>query len=173
MHAYIARGVDLAIVNPILVEALSYARKEGNRFEQLRLLALTAWQQLQLDKATAATDKVLEAAYLAIETGYVRVLLDIPELMNLLKELDIPLILSEVKTEETTHSAMSKPGLTPQEQKVLKLLAAGYMYQQIADEMVISINTVRSHVRNIYRKLGAKRREEAIRKAFQLSWLPG
>ena len=39
---------------------------------------------------------------------------------------------------------------------------------EIAGEMYISINTVKTHLRNIYRKLAATRRGEAVRRARQL-----
>jgi DNA-binding CsgD family transcriptional regulator/pimeloyl-ACP methyl ester carboxylesterase len=52
-------------------------------------------------------------------------------------------------------------GLSPREVEVLRLLAAGRSNQQIADELVISPNTVNRHVSNIYAKTGAANRVEA------------
>ena len=43
---------------------------------------------------------------------------------------------------------------------------------EIAASMFISVNTVRTHVRNILRKLGAGRRNEAVRLAWELDLLP-
>ena len=51
--------------------------------------------------------------------------------------------------------------LSPREVEVLRLLAAGKSNQQIADELVISINTVNRHVSNIYAKAGVANRAEA------------
>jgi DNA-binding CsgD family transcriptional regulator/pimeloyl-ACP methyl ester carboxylesterase len=51
--------------------------------------------------------------------------------------------------------------LSPRETEVLHLLAAGRSNQQIADELVISLNTVNRHVSNIYAKTGAANRAEA------------
>jgi DNA-binding NarL/FixJ family response regulator len=51
--------------------------------------------------------------------------------------------------------------LSPREIEVLRLLAAGRSNQQIADELVISLNTVNRHVSNIYAKTGAANRAEA------------
>jgi len=62
--------------------------------------------------------------------------------------------------------------LTPKEQEVLVHLAALLTTGEIADRMTISVNTVRTHVRTILRKLGASRRNEAIRRAWALGLLP-
>jgi LuxR family maltose regulon positive regulatory protein len=55
--------------------------------------------------------------------------------------------------------------LTAQEQAVLTLLAEDLTYEQIAQALTISINTVRTHVKNIYRKLAVRRRDQAIQRA--------
>jgi DNA-binding CsgD family transcriptional regulator len=52
-------------------------------------------------------------------------------------------------------------GLTKCEQKVLAELAVGHLYKEIADKQNISINTVKKHCKNIYRKLQVKSRAEA------------
>ncbi|MFV0285883.1 MAG: LuxR C-terminal-related transcriptional regulator [Demequina sp.] len=52
--------------------------------------------------------------------------------------------------------------LTPSEQVTLELLARGLSQQQIARERTVSLNTVRSQLRSLYRKLGASDRHEAV-----------
>jgi len=56
--------------------------------------------------------------------------------------------------------------LTPKEKEILKALAKGLRYKEIADEMNISIETVRSHARKIYEKLHVQSRTEALNKVF-------
>lgn len=55
-------------------------------------------------------------------------------------------------------------GLTVREEEALSLLAKGYLYKEIAEQMFISIDTVRSHIRHIYDKLHVKTRTDAILK---------
>ena len=57
--------------------------------------------------------------------------------------------------------------LTPREAEVLKLIAAGKSNQEIAQELVISFNTVTNHVKNILGKTGSSNRTEAANFAFQ------
>ncbi|HHV62428.1 MAG TPA: response regulator transcription factor [Firmicutes bacterium] len=52
--------------------------------------------------------------------------------------------------------------LTRTEEKVMELLARGYRNQAIADALFISVNTVKTHVHSIFRKLKVKSRAEAI-----------
>ena len=56
--------------------------------------------------------------------------------------------------------------LTPKEKEILKELAKGLRYKEIADEMKISIETVRSHARKIYEKLQVQSRTEALNKVY-------
>jgi DNA-binding NarL/FixJ family response regulator len=57
--------------------------------------------------------------------------------------------------------------LTQREKEVLTLLADGNNYQEIADRIFISVDTVRHHIRNIYRKLHAHSQSEAVAKAIR------
>lgn len=55
--------------------------------------------------------------------------------------------------------------LSQREREVLEWLSRGYSYKEIAAQLFISIETVRTHIRNIYEKLHARNRTEALRKA--------
>jgi DNA-binding NarL/FixJ family response regulator len=52
--------------------------------------------------------------------------------------------------------------LSPREVGVLELLVAGYLLKEIADHMSIGVETVRTHVNHIYRKLHVRSRTEAV-----------
>ena len=57
--------------------------------------------------------------------------------------------------------------LTPREQEVLSLLVKGYGTREIAQILVISPNTVRNHIQNIFQKLHVHRRAEAVAYAIK------
>lgn len=54
--------------------------------------------------------------------------------------------------------------LSRREQEILELLNKGYRYKEIADKVFVSIETIRTHVRNIYEKLQVNSRVEALKK---------
>jgi DNA-binding NarL/FixJ family response regulator len=56
--------------------------------------------------------------------------------------------------------------LTARENEILTLLSKGQLYKEIADELKISVSTVRQHIHNIYEKLHVQNRTEALNKAF-------
>lgn len=64
-------------------------------------------------------------------------------------------------------SEPTKAHLTPQEHRFLTLLSKGYSYQAAADELDVSLNTVRNYVRAIYEKLHVHSRSGAVGKALR------
>ncbi len=61
--------------------------------------------------------------------------------------------------------------LSDRELDVLRYLPSNLTTPEIADEMMISINTVRTHIKNIYQKLGVHKRSEAVRRAQEVKLL--
>ena len=64
-------------------------------------------------------------------------------------------------------------GLSERQHEVLQLLASGARNQEIADQLFLSLRTVKFHVENLYRKLGVRTRTEAVRVARERSILTG
>jgi DNA-binding NarL/FixJ family response regulator len=57
--------------------------------------------------------------------------------------------------------------LTPREEDVLVLIASGYSNQEIAERLVVSQETVKTHVKHVYVKVGARDRAQAVIAAYE------
>ncbi len=69
---------------------------------------------------------------------------------------------------ETEVSGIDVPALTAREKEVLILVTKGFSYAEIASTLEMSVNTVNSHIKHIYRKLNVNSRGEAVFEATQL-----
>lgn len=73
---------------------------------------------------------------------------------------------------ERNSAAQASLGLTRQEMTVLERLADGQSNKEIARTLGLSINTVKTHIANLFAKLEVRRRTQAISKARDLSLIP-
>jgi DNA-binding NarL/FixJ family response regulator len=71
------------------------------------------------------------------------------------------------QTKKPTPTPKSTYALTPREKEILTGLVEGHNFKSIADSLFISIETVRYHFRNIYRKLHVHSQSEAVAKAIK------
>ncbi len=76
------------------------------------------------------------------------------------------------ETFRRNDAALAALGLTGQEMKVLERLAAGRSNKEIARDLGLSPNTVKTHVANLYGKLDVSRRTQAVGKARELVLIP-
>jgi DNA-binding NarL/FixJ family response regulator len=78
------------------------------------------------------------------------------------------LVLSEFRRVSSADPhPTGEPGLTPRENEILRLVAKGYTYREIAEQLFISQKTVQNHVQNILTKLQLRKRYELMRWAIQ------
>jgi LuxR family maltose regulon positive regulatory protein len=75
-----------------------------------------------------------------------------------------------VGSQVPTTPSLTEP-LTDRELEVLQLMSDGLTYNEIAAQIIVSLNTVRTHVKNIYSKLYVHKRSQAIAKARELNIL--
>lgn len=73
---------------------------------------------------------------------------------------------------ERNDAAIRSLGLTPRECEMLDLLASGQSTKEMARQLGISPNTVKTHLASVYQKLAVQRRIQAIHKARELALIP-
>jgi LuxR family maltose regulon positive regulatory protein len=155
--------------------------------EMLALQALALQAQGKHDQAMTALERGLT---LAEPEGFVRTFMDVgPQMGQLLRRavghgifVDYAGMLLRVLEEEATRA--TKPPfafegtrtplvepLSPRETEVLRLLTTHLSHAEIAEDLVVSVNTVRSHVKSIYGKLDVHSRLEAVERARELGLL--
>jgi DNA-binding CsgD family transcriptional regulator len=67
---------------------------------------------------------------------------------------------------------LQRLGISKREYEVLELIAQGLSNQEIAERLFVSLNTVKTHSSNLFMKLDARRRTQAIHRAKELGILP-
>jgi LuxR family transcriptional regulator, maltose regulon positive regulatory protein len=169
-----------------LREAAEAAGRMGNAIELLALEAIALRAQ---DEKERAVSTLAEALALAEPEGYVRTFVDegsaVVELLSELLELQqrrrlVPPISAHylrkllATLEQGATSSASLPAtvsepLSNREREVLALVAAGRSNREIAQELFVAQSTVKTHTNNIYRKLDARSRTQALARARELN----
>jgi len=148
------------------------------------------WQALAAPALDQALPYLKDALSQAEPEGYVRTFVDKgPAMAALLREAAVRGMAPQyVGTLLAAFGALAgaspehvRPGIAEQplpeplserELETLHLLAQGLSNQEIAAVMVISLNTVKTHLKNVFAKLGVHRRQEAVTRARELKLLP-
>lgn len=155
--------------------------------ETLVLQALTLQAQVKEAQALAALERALA---LGEPEGYVRTFIDEgPQMGKLLHRAVVQgitvdyagkLLAALEKEAPKAATPLAVPGrarpplldpLSPREIEVLRLLTTHLSHAEMAEELVVSVNTVRSHVKNVYGKLDVHSRMEAVERARELGLL--
>ena len=69
-------------------------------------------------------------------------------------------------------AAVETLGITPRELEILELIAAGLSTKEIAERVFVSENTVKTHSRRLFDKLGAKRRTQVVQLGKERGLIP-
>ncbi len=163
-----------------LLERLLQAAEEGARTGSvIEILVLRALASQTQGDSPAAFASLQRALTLAEPEGYVRIFVDEgPQMASLLKagvkqgiapSYIRRLLAALNKTEDSTpaNQGLIEP-LSERELEVIRLLGTDLAGPDIARELVVSLNTVRTHTKNIYAKLGVNNRRAAVRRAREL-----
>ncbi|HEX3641525.1 MAG TPA: LuxR C-terminal-related transcriptional regulator, partial [Ktedonobacteraceae bacterium] len=159
----------------------------------IEMLLLQAQAHEMCHEETLALDVLSEAVRLAEPEGYIRIFVDegtpIARLLSRLQEYQhkdrptpyLDALLAAFPSQSQVHKdqpkqaaghTMAQPLVDPlseREREVLQSLARGASNQEIAQELVIVVDTVKRHVSHIFSKLGVQNRVQAVRRARTLS----
>ncbi|MBN1313005.1 MAG: AAA family ATPase [Anaerolineae bacterium] len=150
---------------------------------QIQIIRVLAWQRL--DDMPQAIDALRQALSHAEPEGYVRTFIDEgPPMARLLSYMSsrgimpdyvnrllAAFTLSESNVPQKTSSPGMFEALSQREMEVLALIADGLSNREIARQLVLSVGTVKVHIRNLYGKLGVNSRTQALAKARMLGIL--
>ncbi|MEI7742664.1 MAG: LuxR C-terminal-related transcriptional regulator [Chloroflexota bacterium] len=170
----------------LLERLLLPARDGGRTAAVIEILVVAALGLRTVGDASAALARLDEALALAEPEGYVRILVDEGAPMAALLEAAAKRpgasaaharrLVAGLRRggddgrTQATRQPLIEP-LSERELDVLRLLAGDMSGPDIARELVVSLNTVRSHTKSIYAKLGVSSRREAVRRAAELDLL--
>jgi len=154
--------MDLVMPRVDGLEAISQIKREN---EKVQILVLTSYSE---DAKVFSAIKMGAMGYLLKDSLPEELLRSIREVYNGQPSLH-PSIARKLMTELNRPSETPSVGepLTEREEDVLKLLALGMSNQEIADKLVISERTVRTHVSNILMKLHLANRTQAALHAWR------
>ncbi|MEJ2752190.1 MAG: LuxR C-terminal-related transcriptional regulator, partial [Chloroflexota bacterium] len=180
----LARGdhsAALALLGPLRREM----ENKGWLDEQLKIIILQALAHQAGGDKDKAAKHLGDALSLAEPGGFIRAFVDEgPPMARLLSETAARGIMPGYcgkllavfeaegqRIENESHPSPAHPLtdlLTKRELEILFLIADGLKNQEIAEQLVISLNTVLYHIKNIYRKMGVNKRTQAIAKAIEI-----
>ena len=138
-----------------------------------RLKTLVPTMQIVMLTVYEDTDKIF-AALAAGASGYLLKRLSPTKLIQAIREVNTggsPMsssIARKVVASFQKADSGAKTHLSPREQMVLECLSKGLTYKQIAEQLNISIDTIRTYLRRIYEKLHVQSRTEAVAKYLRL-----
>jgi DNA-binding NarL/FixJ family response regulator len=128
----------------------------------MQILMLTVYEDTeQIFKALAAG----ASGYLLKRSNPSKLLQAIREVHEGGSPMSSPIARKVVASfQHTKETGGKQTHLSPREEMVLDCLAKGFTYKQIADQLDISIDTIRSYLRRVYEKLHVQSRTEAVAK---------
>jgi LuxR family maltose regulon positive regulatory protein len=177
---YLLMSGDYEVVPSILQPLLDAARHEGRFRASMEIKLLFSRYYQDKGDIQTALKWLSEALEIAAPEGFIRLFLDETPVLELLPQVreTAPDLVAAILGQQKSPDKVEKPAqpqlpepLTAQELNILALIVGGKTNQQIADQLVITLGTVKWHVHNILQKLGVNNRTQATIRAQELGLL--
>jgi len=158
------RKPDVILMDLLMpgMDGITATREIHQKYPKIKVIALTSFSE----------QNMVQGALQAGAIGFLQKNVTAAELGNAIRSAYAGrMILSPEAAQALADSATQShlPGneLTEREREVLKCMAEGLNNNEIAEKLVISLGTVKFHISNIFQKLGAGSRVEAVKMAIE------
>ncbi|BFT69385.1 LuxR C-terminal-related transcriptional regulator [Paenibacillus sp. P36] len=164
-----------------------FVEEEDRLWDKVKVVVLQSMAFYQKEDRTSAVMKLEAALQLAEPGTYIRSFVDEgAKMAELLREYiqqrqthasrksasviyarELLLLMSDPKNEKESSGTL----ITKQELKILRMIDMGLSNKQIAEQLQITAETVKSHLKSMYRKLHVNSREQALQQGKEFQWL--
>ena len=154
----------------MLRNALIYGVSGGLLFVVLRL---TEYRFLVIDHSVEIYGGLVAALFSALGIWLgITLTRKKPEVIVEVKEVHVPVPMPPDAPFACDEARQRELGITPRELEILGLIADGLSNREIAEKLFVSENTVKTHSRRLFDKLGAQRRTQAVQLGKTAGLLP-
>jgi NarL family two-component system response regulator LiaR len=144
------------------LDGISATREIHQKYPQIKVIALTSFSE----------QNMVQGALQAGAVGYLQKNVTAAELANAIRSayagrMTLSPEAAQALAESVTQSHLPGNELTERERDVLRCMVEGLNNNEISEKLVISLGTVKFHISNIFQKLGAGSRVEAVKMAIE------
>jgi NarL family two-component system response regulator LiaR len=158
------RKPDVVLMDLMMpgIDGISATREIHQKYPQIKVIALTSFSE----------QNMVQGALQAGAVGYLQKNVTAAELANAIRSayagrMTLSPEAAQALAESVTQSHLPGNELTERERDVLRCMVEGLNNNEISEKLVISLGTVKFHISNIFQKLGAGSRVEAVKMAIE------
>jgi DNA-binding NarL/FixJ family response regulator len=158
---------DIVIMDISLpgINGIECIRRVKDKSPSTQFMMFTVYEN---DEKVFEALKAGAAGYLLKNTGLIQLIESLKELYNGGSPMSANIARKLVTVfRDQQNESVPSDILTNREKNILQLLSKGLLYKEIAEQLTISVSTVRQHIHHIYEKLHVQNRTEAINKAYR------
>lgn len=144
------------------MDGIAATREIHQKYPQVKVIALTSFSE----------QNMVQGALQAGAVGYLQKNVTAVELANAIRSactgrMTLSPEAAQVLAQSVTQPQIPGNQLTEREREVLKCMVEGLNNNEIAERLVVSLGTVKFHISNIFQKLGADSRVQAVKTALE------